>query len=152
MDGPVISDIGIYNLGKTTVSISWTTDVAGTSRVDYGTTASYGSNSTSSASVTRHTIFLSGLTANTSYNYKVTTVDGYSNSVESTDRVFTTRTATYKPGDANASTAVDATDLSLVLANYNKSRQTFAQGNVDNDPAGNIDDMDVLLVTARFGL
>jgi hypothetical protein len=57
----------------TGVYVAWTTNPAGNSRVDYGTTTAYGSNVTDATSVTDHHLTISGLTANTTYHYKVTT-------------------------------------------------------------------------------
>lgn len=57
----------------TSITIMWRTSVAGTSQVDYGLTDSYGTASSSSASVNMHEIVLTGLTENTTYHYKTTT-------------------------------------------------------------------------------
>ena len=53
-------------------TITWTTDQASTSQVEFGTTTAYGSLSTASASlVTSHSVLLTGLTPGTTYNYAV---------------------------------------------------------------------------------
>ena len=58
------------NITSTSATISWTTDRASTSRVSYGTTSAYGSQSAlDTALVTFHSVTLTGLTPGTSYNY-----------------------------------------------------------------------------------
>ena len=65
--------------------IAWTTDQNSTSVVNYGTTISYGSTTAGPIFVNTHHVTLSGLTANTTYHYKVT-----SGSSSSTDMTFST--------------------------------------------------------------
>jgi hypothetical protein len=82
--GPVISTV-VANPGiGGTASITWTTDSASTSRVDYGTSAtSLTLNASSSSLVTPHAINLTGLTQGTTYYYRVTSVDASGNSTTS---------------------------------------------------------------------
>jgi Purple acid Phosphatase, N-terminal domain len=86
---PVISNVA-SNPSETTADITWDTDEAATSVVYYGLTTSYGSTETVTGYVTGHTVGLSGLTALTTYHYKVVSVDGSGNSSESGDYTFTT--------------------------------------------------------------
>jgi len=88
---PVISAIASGSLTQTTATITWTTDEAADSQVDYGTTTSYGSSTTLNTSkVTSHSVNLSGLTASTTYHYRVKSKDAAGNLTTSTDRNFTT--------------------------------------------------------------
>ncbi|MTI88828.1 MAG: PKD domain-containing protein [Balneolaceae bacterium] len=87
---PVISSVQSSSIGSSSATITWTTDEAATSVVDYGTTTSYGSTESSSSSVTSHSITLTGLTANTSYNYQVSSTDASSNTGTSGNYTFTT--------------------------------------------------------------
>jgi Purple acid Phosphatase, N-terminal domain len=87
---PVISNVGSSNVAATTANINWDTDEAATSVVHYGLTTSYGSTQTVSGYDTAHSVGLSGLTALTTYHYKVVSVDASSNSSESGDFTFTT--------------------------------------------------------------
>ena len=60
-----------------TATISWTTNNAADSKVDYDTTASVLSlNTTAVTLVTSHSILLTGLTAGETYYFRVTSVDG----------------------------------------------------------------------------
>ena len=72
-------------VGVTFARVIWNSTEASTSRVDYGSTTSYGSNETSESSVTWHVIELTGLTQNTTYHYQIT-----SGSAVSDDYTFTT--------------------------------------------------------------
>lgn len=87
---PVISNVQATLITETTVTITWTTDEASDSRVDYGLTSGYGSNQTDASLVTSHSVQITGLTANTLYHFKVTSKDASNNSSESTDATFTT--------------------------------------------------------------
>ena len=70
--GPNISAVGVSAITTTSATVTWTTDVAATSQVEYGTTTSYGSLSTlDSTLVTSHSQALTGLTAGTLYHYRV---------------------------------------------------------------------------------
>lgn len=72
-------------VGVTFARVFWVTSESATSRVDYGTTTAYGSNVTSGSSVTRHILTITGLLANITYHYKIT-----SGVTESSDYTFTT--------------------------------------------------------------
>ncbi len=85
---PVISDIA-SSTSTSTASITWSTDEAATSTVQYGLTTSYGSQATSSGTST-HSVSLSSLTPNTLYHYRVTAIDSSTNTSTSSDRTFTT--------------------------------------------------------------
>ena len=69
----------------TSATITWTTDESATSEVAYGTSASDLSSSASGATGTSHTVNLTGLTAGTTYYYRVTSADAAGNSATSPD-------------------------------------------------------------------
>ncbi|MGE5644760.1 MAG: DUF4082 domain-containing protein, partial [Acidobacteriota bacterium] len=73
--GPVISAVSVTPT-LTSATITWTTNVAATSRVDYGTSTSLGTTASDAALVTSHSVTLNGLTAGTTYYFRVTSVDG----------------------------------------------------------------------------
>jgi len=79
---PVITGITV-NAGTNSASISWTTNEPATSRVDYGTAPSLGSNVANAALVTAHNVVLNGLTPGTLYYFRVTSADAASNSATS---------------------------------------------------------------------
>ena len=87
---PTISGISASSVSSTGATIAWATNQFSSSRVDYGTTTSYGSFVSNSASVLSHSLSLSALTCNTPYHYKVssTNTNGFTGS--SGDNTFTT--------------------------------------------------------------
>jgi hypothetical protein len=89
---PVISAINA-SVGSASATITWTTDESSTSVMNYGLTTGYGTTSNSATQVTSHSISLSGLTAATTYHYRVSSTDAHSNASTSTDRTFTTGAA-----------------------------------------------------------
>ncbi len=86
---PVITSV-TSTASATSAVIRWTTDESSTSTVEYGTSASYGSTSSSSTFVTAHVIVISGLTASTIYHFRVSSQDGSGNATTSGDYVLQT--------------------------------------------------------------
>lgn len=87
---PSITNVAISNVTDTSVVITWTTDEAGTSIVDYGTSTAYGSIISDATFTTAHTVVLTGLTAETTYHFRVTSADANNNSSSSNDQAITT--------------------------------------------------------------
>lgn len=86
---PVISIPSASSITTSQASITWSTDIASDSQVEYGTTTAYGSfSAANSAQVTSHSIILSGLSAGTTYHYRV-----HSNVSVSSDFTFVTTAA-----------------------------------------------------------
>jgi hypothetical protein len=78
---PVISNVVATPNSNGTATITWTTDQPSDSRVDYGTNASSLTlNGSNTIMTTSHTITLSGLTAGTTYYFRVTSKDASNNS------------------------------------------------------------------------
>ena len=70
--GPVISGVSVGGISTNGATVTWTTDVAATSQVEYGTTTAYGTLTTiNSTLATSHTVALASLTTNTLYHYRV---------------------------------------------------------------------------------
>ena len=89
---PVISGVGTGNITTTGVTITWTTNEASTSKVEYGTSQTYGSQSNvDNTLVTAHTVVLSGLTPNTIYYFRVISSDQAGNQGISAGSNFTTQ-------------------------------------------------------------
>ena len=88
---PVVSAINVA-VTDTTAVISWTTDEPSTGEVDYGLDNNYGSNAadTNTASVTAHSVTLSGLTADTDYYFDLLSIDASGNISLPADQTFTT--------------------------------------------------------------
>jgi hypothetical protein len=92
---PVISGLGAGNITPTGATISWSTDVPADSQVEYGPTTAYGSTTPlDPATTTTHSQPLSGLTANTTYHYRVKSRGQNGVLATSGDAVFVTGNAT----------------------------------------------------------
>lgn len=88
---PIISNVAASNLTNTSATIAWSTNEASDTQVEYGATTSYGSLSTlNTALVTAHSVALSGLSANTTYQYRVRSKDTAGNLAVSNNFTFTT--------------------------------------------------------------
>ena len=95
---PVISAVAASSITSSGATITWTTNVAANSQVEYGTTASYGqSTPLNSAMVTGHSVALSSLSASTLYHYRVKSADSSNNQATSGDFTFTTTAAAAPP-------------------------------------------------------
>ncbi|HEY1266910.1 MAG TPA: Ig-like domain-containing protein [Candidatus Binatia bacterium] len=88
---PVISSVSAPVISSSGATISWNTDKASDSQVEYGTTASYGSaSSVNGTMVTSHGQSLAGLSANTTYHYRVKSKDSAGSLSTSADFTLTT--------------------------------------------------------------
>ena len=88
---PTISSRTATAITSSSSTITWTTNEPATSQVDYGVTTSYGSTTPlDQALVLAHSVQLSGLSANTTYNYRVRSRDAAGNERVSTNGTFKT--------------------------------------------------------------
>lgn len=90
---PVISNVSVSSITSSSVVITWTTDIAATSLVRYGTTTSYGTNSSDTSYSTSHSRTLTGLSASTIYHYQVESTTSTSQTTTGSDNTFTTAAA-----------------------------------------------------------
>ncbi|MFA6003656.1 MAG: fibronectin type III domain-containing protein, partial [Elusimicrobiota bacterium] len=88
---PVISAVSAASVSSGSVVISWTTNEAADTQVEFGPTTAYGQSSALNASMlTSHGAGLSGLSASTWYHYRVKSRDAAGNLAASGDFSFTT--------------------------------------------------------------
>jgi len=95
---PTISNIASVNLTSSgapgwvrTTTITWTTDEASDTQVEYGTSSSYdGASTLDTALVTSHSANLTNLPANTTIHFRVRSRDAAGNLALSNDLTFTT--------------------------------------------------------------
>ena len=81
LTAPVISNVQVSPNVDGSATVTWTTNEASTSRVDYGTAAgSLALNAGSVTLITSHSVQLAGLSASTTYYYRVTSADLAANS------------------------------------------------------------------------
>jgi hypothetical protein len=115
---PVISNVSHGTPTATGTTITWTTNEASNTQVEYGPTAAYGSSTPlNSAMVTSHSAALSGLTASTTYFFRVRSVDTAGN-----------------PGTATGSfqtAAASAGGASQTMVNFNTGGPS-TNSNLDN--------------------
>ncbi len=86
---PVISDVEHADLDTSSVTVTWTTDEPSTSQVEYGTTIGYGSSTILDGTLTtNHSVGITGLSPNTTYNYRARSVDAHGNEAASSNSSF----------------------------------------------------------------
>jgi hypothetical protein len=91
---PVISGVSASNVTSGSASISWSTNEASDTQVEYGTTSAYGGTTSLNGSMaTSHAASISGLSAGTPYHYRVKSKDAAGNLAVSGDFTFTTLNA-----------------------------------------------------------
>jgi hypothetical protein len=121
---PVITAVAASAVSTTTATISWNTNEASDSQVEYGTAVSYGALSTTDPlMVIQHSRVLTGLTAGTTYHFRVRSRDGAGNPALSGDYVFVTA----GKGDTTPPT------ISAVSATVNGTGAVIAW--ITNEPA-----------------
>jgi hypothetical protein len=88
---PLISAVSASAVSSNTATISWTTDEAAYSQVEYGPTTAYGQAKALNAKlVSSHRVRLRGLSVSTLYHYRVKSKDAAGNLAVSTDQTFRT--------------------------------------------------------------
>jgi hypothetical protein len=91
---PVISNVVAGSITSSGATITWNTDQASNSQVEYGTTTAYGSMTTLNQTlVTSHSQALTGLLATTTYHYRIHTTNASGTQGISGDFTFTTLAA-----------------------------------------------------------
>lgn len=117
------------------ITIGWNTNTASSSYVEYGQTDAYGSESGQNDSVTSHSVTLKGLTANTTYHYRVKSIDTEGRVYVSADDTFTTGETT----DSSIS-EVSATEIGLNQATISwKTGQTASTQVLYSTNSDNLD-------------
>jgi hypothetical protein len=118
---PALSAIAVSAITTSSVTITWATNEAATSLVEYGLTSSYGSVSTPDSSLTTaHTVTLTGLSAGTTYHFRARSVNSQGVAGLSSD-------ATFKTADAVATpVSVQSTITSVLVSSVTTSSSTIA--------------------------
>jgi hypothetical protein len=129
---PTISSVASSNVTGTTATITWTTNETSDSQVEYGTTTSYGNQTTLNASlVSSHSQNLSGLSPGTTYNYRVKSSDAAGNLATSANSTFTTTASldTTAPVISGiASSNISSTGATIVWATNEASDSQIEYG------------------------
>ncbi len=88
---PTISGVTVSAVTVSGATVIWTTNEASDSRVEYGVSAAYGNSTALNPSmVTGHSQGITGLASNTTYHYRVESMDAAGNLAVSADYTFTT--------------------------------------------------------------
>jgi phosphodiesterase/alkaline phosphatase D-like protein len=104
---PVISGVGSSNITTSSAAIYWTTNEAATSQVEYGLTTSYGSTTTQDTRLmTNHSLGLTGLMSNTTYHFRVISIDASNNVSRSGDFTFRTKRQRWTADEAQIENGV----------------------------------------------
>jgi hypothetical protein len=89
---PAVTSVASSNLTTAGATITWTTDEAATSQVEFGLTNAYGQMSPLDASLlTSHAVALMNLSPKTTYYYRVRSRDAAGNEKVGSGKTFTTR-------------------------------------------------------------
>jgi PKD repeat protein len=116
---PVISNVQVENITASSATITWMTDEASTSRVEYGLDTNYGNlTNNDSALVTIHSADITGLLSYTTYDFRVISMDAAYNEATSGNFTFTTSNL---PPQINAFSADPDTGFASLVANFTSS-------------------------------
>jgi hypothetical protein len=119
---PTISSVAANASG----TVTWTTDEASTSRVDYGTSpTSLNLNATAPGLATSHSVPMTGLAPNTRYYYRVTSADAAGNSA--TSPAPSGAPASYAPA------VTPITDATAADFGAGTTASTYVAGNGDGE-------------------
>lgn len=124
---PVITLVKNGTVDDVSAEITWTTDEAATSRVEYdNVSSSYKHSEEDSLFVKEHSLTITGLNASTTYYYRVNSTDKAGNSNESEEKNFTTASDTTvdnikptvnKTNPGNVGTDIDITaDITVTFS------------------------------------
>src|SRR5207249_8425582 len=136
---PTISAVATSAVTASGTTITWTTDEASDSQVEYGLTTAYGTSSALDGSlVTTHNMSLNGLSDSTMYHARVRSRDAAGNLAVSGDVTFTTLDGT-PPAISVTAPAANATVSGLVPVTASASDNVGLSGvqfKLDGAPLG----------------
>lgn len=120
---PIISNVASGSLTPSGATITWDTDEPASSQIDYGLTASYGSQTVLDAAlVLGHVHHIGGLTAGTLYHYRARSADATNNLSLSGNNTFTTAAAdTTAPIISSVSSSVIGSHTATVTWSTNEA-------------------------------
>ena len=114
---PIISAVTVSALGTSSATITWTTDDASDTRVQYGETTAYGVYTDLDVTpATVHSETITGLFPDTTYHFTVQSKDSAGNTAISIDHSFHTPIAPYTSGAMSVPVVSQITDTSLTIA------------------------------------
>jgi Protein of unknown function (DUF1800) len=105
----IITSIASSNISDVGATISWSTNRAADSQVEYGVSTTYGNVVSLKTLDTNHQLTLFGLSSETLYHYRVKSTDGAGGTSTSGDLTFTTAKSAPKPDFALSATPTNVT-------------------------------------------
>jgi len=147
---PVISAVTSSGVTTSAATITWTTNEAADSEVDFGTTTAYGQVATGASLVTSHTINLTNLSAATTYHFRIRSADAAANLATSGDFTFATAT----PADTTAPviSAVTSSSITSGAATVTWTTDEGSDSQVEFGPTasyGQSTPLDITLATSH---
>src|SRR5213594_2404769 len=122
---PVISSVSAFNIASSQATITWATNKASDSQMDYGLTTAYGSSTPLNSSLlTAHAVTLTGLLATTTYHYRVKSRDAAGNLATSADFTLTTLIAVPDTTPPSVPTSLSASAVSSSQINLSWTAST----------------------------
>ena len=130
---PSISGVAISGITATSATVTWNTDQASNSQLSYGTSQAYGLlSSLNSALVTSHSVTLTGLASNTTYNFAVLSTDAAGTAKSSNFSFATLPVTVVAPasaispiGGAHGNTGSSLTPVALTVPYHSGNNNTI---------------------------
>ena len=146
---PVISSIAAGTLTPASGTVTWTTNEAATTQVEYGLTTAYGDTTTRDATlVTSHSAVIPRLAPATTYHYRVLSADAAGNLRISSDQTFATAATS---GTAPVISAVSVTaTTTMATVTWTTSEVCDSQVEYGETAAyGTVTTLDAAMVTSH---
>jgi hypothetical protein len=125
----------VVTVNTTSAAVTWRTNKAADSQVDYGETISYTSSSVHDNILTvQHSINLTELIPNTLYHYRVRSIDTNGNTGNSGDFTFTTANAADMSLPILSNIATSSISLSAATITWNTNKNTNGTVNFGTTP------------------
>jgi len=140
-----IQGIPIASTTEAGATITWKTDKPATSQVNYGKTETYGSTTPLDTNLsTSHSVTLTGLDSNTTYNFKVISTDAAGNEITSKGELRTLATADKTAPTISGVNVSNITESSAIVTwhtderaasqiKYSKSEEAVSTTPLDNN-------------------
>lgn len=137
---PVISGVANLSLGLGEATIAWTTDELAVSRLEYGTTQSYGQEAILDATaLLAHTTLLTGLAFGTTYYYCIHATDLAGNTSSSCGHEFITAAESSSSDGTSVITDTTPPDISLITVTSINSDSVTINWTTDTVATGQVE-------------
>ena len=139
---PVISNIQVANITPSSVTVSWMTDEAATSQVEYGLNNNFGNITNGNPDlVTIHSVDIAGLLSYTAYDFRAISMDAAYNEAQSGNYTFMTSNLSPKINAVSADPHTGFADLMVNFTSASTDEDGFiARHEWDYDGDGSYDE------------